>query len=229
MEGAYNVRDLGGYVTTEGRSVKWGKAVRSGDLDKLTDNDLQYLNNFPIRTYIDFRDAAEAAMTPDKQPDSVVNTFHLPVDAGNLMQMHGLSFEKGEKLMEEINRILVTQSQGTYKEFFRIASDEQNLPLLFHCSAGKDRTGFAAALLLAALGVDRKTIMEDYMLSSDYLKEKYAEDIRAYPILEPLMTVRPSYLEAAFEVIDKEFGGIENYLKNQLNVDFEALKKIYTE
>lgn len=229
LEGAFNVRDLGGYITSDGKTVKWNRLIRAGDLHKLTDADLDYLNGIPVRTYIDFRDREEAAAAPDKKPASVTNLFHIPIDAGDMMQLQRFTIDDGRKLMEEVNRMLVRYSQQEYKEFFRIASDESKSPLLFHCSAGKDRTGFVAALFLSALGVDYETIVEDYMLSATYLKEKYAEDVKAIPQLEPLMTVKRSYLEAAFEVINNEYGGVENYLTQHLNVDLETLKKIYTE
>lgn len=228
IEGAYNVRDLGGYPAAEGKTVKWGMLLRSGDLDKLTDADVDYFNQIPVRTYIDFRDPSEVEAAPDRKPASVTNEYHLPIDAGSIMQLH-FSLDATDTLMEEIYRFFAHQSQETYQEFFRIVADKDQAPLLFHCSAGKDRTGFAAALLLAALGVDREILIEDFMLSATYLKDKYAEDILAHPQLEPLMTVRRSYIEAALEVIDKEYGGVENYLTRHLGVDLEALKKIYTE
>lgn len=227
-EGAYNVRDLGGYTTADGKTVKWNKVIRSGDLDKLTEADLQLFNELPLYSYIDFRDSSELVAAPDKKPASVKQVYHLPIDAGSIMQLH-LSLNATESMMEEINRYFATGAQEVYKEFFRILADEKNAPLLFHCSAGKDRTGFAAAMFLSALGVDRETIIEDYMLSAPLLEEKYAEDIKVHPQLAPLMTVKRSYIEAAFEVIDREYGGVENYLTQHLGVNLEALKKIYTE
>ena len=116
--------------------------------------------------------------------------------------------------------------QDVYKEFFSILSEKENAPLLFHCSAGKDRTGIAAALLLSALGVDRETVTEDYMLSAEHITKKYEFITREHPELKPLTTVRKEYLETAFRVIDEEFGGIERYLIDNLEVD---LDKLYTE
>ncbi len=229
LEGAYNVRDMGGYKTKEGKIVKWGKIFRSGDLDKLTDADLEYLNEIPIRTYVDFRDSLEIANAPDKKPTSLLHTFKLPINAGNMIDLHNVSIARSDTLMEDINRLLVNQSQATYKDFFRILADKSNIPLLFHCSAGKDRTGIAAALFLSALGVEREIIIQDYLLSADYLKDKYALEIKQYPQLAPLMTVKRSYIETAFDEIDKKYGGVENYLIRFLDVDLDQMKSIYTE
>ena len=229
IEGAYNVRDLGGYPTKDGKTVKWGKVIRSGDLDKLTDKDLEYLNNMPMRTYIDFRDSSEIKSAPDRKPGSLQNTFLLSIGAGNMVDLQAIMKDSTGTIMIEIYKMLVNQSQETYKEFFRILTEEDNTPLLFHCSAGKDRTGFAAALFLAALGVDRETIIEDYLLSAVYLEDKYAAMIEKYPQLAPLMTVERSYIEAVFNEIDNKYGGIDNYLTENLEVDINTLKKIYTE
>ena len=228
MEGAYNVRDLGGYQTTDGKTVKWEMIIRSGDLNKLTDRDLECLNNMQIRTFIDFRDSAEIEAAPDKTPASWQQTYPLSIDAGSMVDLQSVSMDSTGTIMIEINKALVNQHQEIYKEFFRIVSDESQAPLLFHCSAGKDRTGLAAALFLAALGVDREVIIEDYLLSAVYLEDKYAEEIKKFPPLEPLMTVKRSYIEAAFNEIDNQYGGVENYLKEYLAVDINTLKKIYT-
>jgi protein-tyrosine phosphatase len=107
--------------------------------------------------------------------------------------------------------------------------NENNTPLLFHCSAGKDRTGFASALFLASLGVDKETIIQDYLLSKKQVEEKYAGFVAENPVLEPLMTVKREYIEAALDLIDKEYGGMENYLTHYLQVDTLKMRKIYTE
>jgi Protein tyrosine/serine phosphatase len=106
---------------------------------------------------------------------------------------------------------------------------EENTPLLFHCSAGKDRAGFGAALFLASLGVDRKIIIDDYLLTNKYLKDKYSDIVAQMPVLKPLFEVRKEYILAAFEVIDNEYGGIDSYLTNQLGVNLKRMRELYTE
>ncbi len=117
--------------------------------------------------------------------------------------------------------------QPQYTEFFKILQGGNNAPLLSHCSAGKDRAGFAAALFLSSLGVDRETVIGDYMLSAQYLKGKYDKEIQAHPELEPLLTVKREYIEAALNTIDKEYGGMENYLTNNLGVDLGKMRELY--
>jgi protein-tyrosine phosphatase len=125
--------------------------------------------------------------------------------------------------------MLVNDFQSEYKAFFQLLMDEKNTPLLFHCSAGKDRTGFGAALFLASLGVDKETIIQDYLLSKKYIEEKYSGFVAKNPVLEPLMTVKREYIEAALDLIDKEYGGMGNYLSHYLEVDTLKMRKIYTE
>lgn len=229
IEGAYNVRDLGGYPAADNKTVKWRKVIRSGDLHLLTDNDLAYLNAIPLKTYIDFRDQEEVALAPDKTPASLINRVHLPIETGNIINMEKITPELAETALVDGNKYFVRESQAIYKEFFRLLMHEENTPLLFHCSAGKDRTGFGAALFLASLGVDRELILEDYLLTNECLKDKYADIVAQMPALKPLFEVRKEYILAAFEVIDNEYGGMENYLVNQLDVDLKRMRDLYTE
>ena len=229
IEGAYNVRDLGGYPTKGGKQVKWRKLLRSGALNELTLQDLNYLKDIPVITDIDFRSFQEKEAAPDKRMESLKEYVWLPVDAGDMNDIKVTDVTLIPKMMEEAYRTIIRKFQNEYKRFFEILINRQAAPLLFHCSAGKDRTGIAAALLLSALGVDKETVMQDYLLSAEYIKGKYDFLIRMQPALEPLTTVRPEYLEAALQVIDKEFGGMEQFLHRNLNVDSEKLKELYTE
>ncbi len=229
LQGAYNVRDLGGYRTAHGTTVKQGKVFRSGDLNRLTEDDLAQLAAIPIRAYIDFRTADEIAAAPDRAPSTLRKAFDLPIAPGSLMDLARMNTGRGGEMMEQANEVLVRDFQESYSDFFSILLKDENAPVLFHCSAGKDRTGFAAMLFLAALGVDRDTILQDYMLSEEYLRDKYAAKIKKEPYLEAFYTVRPSYLIAALAVIDKEYGGIDNYLTHNLRVDINKLRQMYSE
>ncbi len=229
IEGAYNVRDLGGYPAADNKTVRWRKVIRSGDLHLLTDHDLAYFDKIPLKTYIDFRDPQEIALAPDKTPASLVNQFFLPIETGDIINMQSITPELAETALVDGNKHFVRESQETYKEFFRILMSEENTPLLFHCSAGKDRAGFGAALFLASLGVDRKIIIDDYLLTNKYLKDKYSDIVAQMPVLKPLFEVRKEYILAAFEVIDNEYGGIDSYLTNQLGVNLKRMRELYTE
>lgn len=229
LEGAYNFRHAGGYKTQQGTFVKWGTIYRSGDLHELTQKDIERLELLKIKTIIDFRTKTEKDFCPDAGISTVRNRIELPINVGSMLNMQFFSaLNDGREIMKEVNRLLVRYSIDVFSAFFEACSDEKNLPLLFHCSAGKDRTGTAAALFLSAVGVDKETIISDFCLSAAYVFGK--PDLTTdNPVLAPIMTVTPDYLEAAFEVIDTEFGGMETYLKQWLKVDTDALKKIYTE
>ena len=232
VEGAYNVRDLGGYTATENKTVKWGKVIRSGDLNLLTENDLVYMAALPLKTFIDFRDYVEVAQAQDQRPASLINYYNFPIETGNIVEISDftkITEETAPKLLVEGYKRIVKNNQSVFRQFFEVLQNSETTPLLFHCSAGKDRTGLGAALFLASLGVDRELIIEDYLLSNDYLEDKYAEMIAAYPVIKPVMEVRREYIEAAFETIDNEYGGMDNYLTNYLGVDIKKMQTLYTE
>lgn len=229
LEGAYNVRDLGGYPAADKKTVKWRKVIRSGDLNLLTNKSLSYLDAIPLRVFVDFRGADEIETAPDKTPRSLEKQLFLPIETASVTGFGRVTPDLAETILVEANKHFVRNSQDTYKAFFRLLMDEENTPLLFHCSAGKDRTGFAAAMFLASLGVDRDTIVADYLLTNECLKDKYASIVLRMPVLKPLFEVREEYIRAVFEVIDNEYGGTECYLINQLQVDLKKMRTIYTE
>lgn len=234
MEGGFNFRDLGGYQTISGKSVKWGKVFRSDELNMLTSSDLEYLSSIPLCTIIDFRSESEMKHAPDKKASSVLYTYDLSISPGNLTNrdsLENLDYKNGEDMMKKINRMFVTDSAiiAQYQTFFELLQDETKTPLIFHCTAGKDRTGMGAALFLAALGVDEDIIFADYLLSNQYLKEKYRSVIQGRPQLQALFEVRPEYLRAGFNQIKEDHGSVENYLTQILHVDLEKMKDIYLE
>ena len=232
IEGSYNTRDLGGYYTRDNRQVKWGKLFRSDDIQNITVKDYTYLSLLPIYSIIDFRALPEKKYDVDKIPSSVRKIFPLSIDTGNLSQERVFAFSESgnlETLMEYMNEALVGDRKCVerYREFFRIIQKENDVPVMFHCSAGKDRTGMAAALILYALGVEEDVIMQDYMMSKDFLKDKYSPIVNKYPKTAPMFTAKPEYLQAGINLIKKEFNSVENYLENVLDVDIEKMKKLY--
>ncbi|MDF7679495.1 tyrosine-protein phosphatase [Enterobacteriaceae bacterium ESL0689] len=228
MAGGYNFRDLGGIRTKDGHHIKWNKLIRSDELGHLTDSDLSYLASLPLKTVVDFRRPDEIRQLPDRLPLTVKNDISLNIVSANLKPGSN-SKEDVRKWMVFINEELVTDKkiQHTYKEFFKLVQDQTQLPLLFHCSAGKDRTGMGAALILYALGVDEETIFQQHMLSNQYLKEKYAPIIKAHPELQPQFEVQEAYFRKAFDRIKKDHGTVENYLTTVLGVNIAEMKQIY--
>lgn len=230
MDGGYNFRDLGGIKTKDGRYVKWDKFVRSDELGRLTDADLGYLATLPLKTVVDFRRPDEIQNLPDKLPTTVgANGYkELNIVSANL-KAGSNSVEDVRDWMVAINEELATDSTiiSTYKEFFQILQDENNTPLLFHCSAGKDRTGMGAALILFALNVDEETIFKEHMLSNKYLADKYKPIIEKNPELKPQFEVQEAYFKVAIDRIKKDHGSVENYLTKTLGVDLNKFREMY--
>jgi len=145
ISGGFNFRDLGGYRNTEGRYVKWGRILRSDDLHHLTPEDLNYLGSIPLISVVDFRSAQEMEEAPDRIPTTATG-YAASITPGNLMSaMDGDMLRPGraDSLMREMNRLLVSDPDaiGQYILLFQLLQNEKEVPLMFHCSAGKDRTG----------------------------------------------------------------------------------------
>lgn len=231
MTGGYNFRDLGGFKTKDGKFVKWGKVFRTDDLNKLTEADLNYLSGIPITTIVDFRSEEERIAAPDQNPASVKHNYPLSIVPGDLLNLVKKDTSKMDMplLMKKINQMLVTDSSciKAYSTFFDLLQKKEETPLLFHCSAGKDRTGFGAALFLYALGVDEETIYSDYLMSNVYLDDKYAPLVEQNPSTKDLYLVKKEYLQAAISEIKSKYGSIENYLEKELNVDLNLMKEKY--
>ncbi|MBF0651240.1 tyrosine-protein phosphatase [Dysgonomonas sp. GY75] len=234
MTGGYNFRDLGGYKTTDGKFVKWGKIFRSDDLHKLTDSDLGYLAAIPLISIVDFRSGEEMEQAPDKNPSSVKNNYTYSISPGDLMaavkqDISKINAEQANRMMKDMNILLVTDSAciHQYKEFFKLLQNGDDIPLMFHCSAGKDRTGMGAALVLSALGVDEQIILKDYLLSNTYLANKYAGLKSQYPAISSLFEVKPEFLQAGLDQIKKDHGSVENYLTKVLGVDIQKMREMY--
>lgn len=235
MSGGYNFRDLGGIRMSDGRYVKWGKIFRGDELHTLTDADLKYLSSIPLISVVDFRSEQEMKMTQDKNPPSVKKNYHYSINPGNLMEAASgidpdrVTAHDMDSLMMALNRSLVTQPESIerYKNFFDLLEDENQIPLLFHCTAGKDRTGMAAALVLYTLGADDETVMNDYLLSNRYLESKYGKLSEEYAALKPLLSVKPEFLRAGIDQIRKDHGSIDHFLRNILEVDLQKMKSMY--
>lgn len=233
IAGGFNFRDLGGYKTQAGRCVKWGKIIRSDDLSNLTDADLNYLSNLPLLTVIDYRSEEEIKAAADKIPSSVTTHLINSINPGNITSIALLKNMDSTKLdgyMQQINVEFVTDSHAIAqfrKVFDLLQNPTEHVSLLYHCTAGKDRTGMASALILYALGVDDKTIMEDYLLSNQFIKEKFEKYTKTYPQFNDLFIVKSEFLQAGLDQINKQYGSVDNFLTQQLKVDFEKIRNLY--
>lgn len=249
FSGVKNFRDLGGYEAIDGKTVVWGKLYRSDQLHKLTDADLNYLEALALYCIIDFRAEHEKEDSRDRVPsNSDIRIIELPIlDSSTLIWRDSRDqFIKGNlrnidpvKLMIETNIELATRFTPQMRQFIHELSSANGRPVLFHCAAGKDRTGYAAAILLRILGVSLSVVMDDYLLSNQYYLSAYSWSLlmlrfmkgkRFSDTVKGFLEVRTAYLSAAFEAIDREFGSFERYVRNGLGLteqDVEFLKNLY--
>ena len=247
LEGAPNFRDLGGYATEDGRRVKWGLFFRSDHLHNLTDADLERFQALGIRLVCDFRSPEERSEEPDRLPaQNPPEVAHLGswdegFSAGSLREKIRSGDIEGEdfgELLVRANRMFATRFADRYAAMFARITRPENLPALVHCTAGKDRAGFASALILRVLGVPVETIYEDFLLTNHYAAEKIERTIlqaRVFSFfqidgerLRPLLGVERRYLEAALDTIDEEYGSFETYRRSVLGLDDATLRGFRT-
>jgi protein-tyrosine phosphatase len=242
LQGAANFRDLGGYKTTDGHTVKWGKIYRSADISKLTPADLDELKKLNITFDVDLRGHQESAQAPDKlNPNMDYILCPAGSDSLNTM-MKGLMQVKDKKGADSL---FITQFYGKttyltdrYKPFFgKLLALPPDQSLVFHCTAGKDRTGIAAALLLYSLGVPYNTIVEDYTATNFYRKNENEKSIKGMAgymhidkdVATEMMLAKKEYLDATFAAIVKQYGSVNNFLKNQLGLDDQKITQLKAE
>jgi protein-tyrosine phosphatase len=222
LQGAVNFRDIGGYETEDGRHVKWGKLYRSGELSHLTDADVNTLNQLSITYVADFRGPAEVKTAPDKIP---VTATRVSLAAGSehtgdssyMKQMLMAAKDSGLIPFYSDIHALGDRYKPLFEELLQVSPDSA---VLFHCTAGKDRTGIAAALILSALNVDQKKILEDYLASDYYRRNENERSIKGMMAVykmdastaRNLMGVKETYIMATFHAIEANYGSIGNYL-----------------
>ena len=245
LDGSHNFRDLGGYAGAEGRAVKWGVLYRSDALADLSDDDLAYLERLELRQLVDFRSDMEVERDPDRLVASDrLRVVHRPIQGEALdpqeLQDQILSGEADAAnmvdLLVDANRAFVVEFDDVYAAFLRDLGDAEKLPMVFHCTAGKDRAGFAAALALLAAGVPRETIMGDYLLTNGYSEDhtrtvlnvlRIVSLFRTHPdSVRPLFEAREPYLQEAFDTIDATWGGTDAYLRQGLGADDALLARV---
>ena len=234
MKEIVNIRDLGGIITQNGLRVKSNKLFRSGNPSLANEVDAQKLAQMNINEVIDFRSEGEKRDS-EHWFGNTFNWVAQPIFTGDLSAVlsHNLSRGLAIETMCDICRRFPTEFQHQFRYF--LAQAEQGKTLLYHCTAGKDRTGFASFLLLSALGVSFEHILDDYLYSNlavSALKEQLA-DFTASGIsedaLQAILEVYPEYLDNALQVINSEFGGVEHYLEKTLAIDVKAIRMHYLE
>ncbi len=243
IPGLVNFRDLGDYpaqdLSGQQRQVKTGVLYRAGHFHDVDDHANELLGKLGIRQLFDFRTARERERKPsrlDWQPAPLTHWLELDPGSGSSFQAMvkpametSLSASDMKTIMAEVNRSLVIDHAGVYRRFLS-GLLENPVCSVMHCASGKDRTGVAAALLLAALGVDRETILADYLLTNQCLDVQHhvaraMADFSERPglpldadALAAMYQVHPEYLLAALDAIEHECGGMDNYLEAWLGI-----------
>jgi protein-tyrosine phosphatase len=236
LDGAANFRDLGGYASEDGRTVRWGLFYRSDNLADLSDADLRRFAELRIRLVCDLRSPDERAEEPDRLPDPPPEVAELEIfDASFDPSRMREALEAGEygddpgRLLVEGNRLFATRFSDRYRAMLERITQPENLPALVHCTAGKDRAGFASAVILRTLGVPQETVYEDFLLTNHYTRAKIDRRLLLAEIfslgrvdgdaIRPLLGVERRFLEAAFEEIETRYGGFGAYRREALGLD----------
>jgi protein-tyrosine phosphatase len=236
FEGAANFRDLGGYPAGGGRRTRWRRLFRADSLGDLTPADLERLDALGLRGLVDFRTDIERKLKPNRLPErSGVRTLEIGfLPAGTLdmlsrVRSGAITIAELEREVKGQYRLFVSDHVDEYRRAVAFAAEPDNYPLLIHCTSGKDRTGFASAVLLLAVGVPRDVVLQDYDLTNRYRRNVShlfgpgtPEDIIAL-----LLSAQAHYLEAAFDEIDRRFGSFDAYLAQALQVDDAMRARIH--
>lgn len=233
----HNFRDMGGIKNQEGKQIVWGHFFRSGHLSKLKNKEYNKFNELNIKTVIDLRTDKELSKKPDRIPAGVGYTN---------VQVYDDSEDMFSKTKKEVLKGKVTpvQSDSLVMEFYKLYMlenpqlvkgivdqlFESNDAVLFHCSAGKDRTGMIGALVLSILKVDRETIISEYMLSNNYRIEDVSSRMKLakagkvlfpkinYQVIENFSWIKAIYIEAMFKGIESKYRTMDNYITTGLGI-----------
>ncbi|WP_063510299.1 tyrosine-protein phosphatase, partial [Pediococcus damnosus] len=251
IKSGLNFRELGGYSTKDGKTIKWQKLLRSGYLSVLTKEDKHYLSDYGLRYDVDLRSDYEISRNPDPHIPEMVQvtasiypfTTQQPSSIKRWLK-HLFHKETHEpSMLSDPYQLMVldNHAQTAFKKLFQVLlkNDQPDESVVFHCSAGKDRTGIAAFLVLSALGVPQETIENDYLLSNQVLfgkmpslKSATATKNTALDRMNQARNVNLQSLHLAEQAIETSYQGITNYLHEAMNLsdeDLNQLKELYTE
>ena len=245
FEGIPNFRDLGGYTTTDGRQTKWGVLYRSGTLAHATDADIDGISQLGLSKMVDFRSGAEKTEEPDRlpEPPGFIIVEIPTLDDGNKMVADIMDrIESGDfgdmdpnQMMIEANRQFATILTPQYRQFMRTLQQAEGTPILWHCSAGKDRAGFAAAIVLRILGVPQDTVIQDYMASKQHALNARRTQLMLLRVFKGeeaadklgiLMGVEEAWIRAAFDEIDSAWGSFDNYVREGLELSHADVERL---
>lgn len=253
LEGVHNTRDLGGYRAADGKRIRHRSLIRSGELHELTEKDQEILTaEYKLATVVDFRTNVEREEKPDPAlpgvtyiPNPILEEAALGITrekssdnnvVGMVLDQLRENDNAGTQYMEKMYGSLLTNdfSKKQYANFFRILLEQEKGAVLWHCTAGKDRAGTAAALLLEALGVSREQTVADYMKVNEFAAEginrtvqalvQRTGDARLGEHVRTLFSVRESYINTVFQMIQEGYGSIERYMKEEMGIGADGLQ-----
>lgn len=244
LEGACNFRDFGGYATRDGRRLRVGRFFRSGAMHRFTEGDRRAVSACGVRLVCDLRrpDERERQPNPDFGPGAQLLAWSDTQDVGlarSLPDPGSMTHPLARQVMIRHYAGMPTRLAPHVGGFFAALARRADGPLVVHCTAGKDRTGFVVALLLSALGVPRETVFEDYLLTNRTvdLRARLRDDEtglgipqgRRYMVempdeaLDAVLAADADYLRAAFDALEARHGSVEGYLQDVHDVDAAAL------
>lgn len=249
LEGAKNFRDFGGYHTEEGRFIQEGLLFRSDGLSRLTAADFEKIAQFGIRTICDLRRDKERLRSPTNWQDTRAKIHHLPLlsetgpTAVDEIAAMGARCDAraARDIMVNIYRGLITgeQAQHYYRRMFPLLSEQENLPVLIHCSGGKDRTGVSCALILWFLGVPRADIIDNYLHSQPLYGDlvdlrKVGPQMFDHHVfadideeaLRLMFGVQEEYIQAVFDLLDENNETPQSFIGQRLGLDISVLANI---
>jgi protein-tyrosine phosphatase len=250
LDGAVNVRDIGGYRSAYGLEVMRGRLFRGDSLSQLTAADVERLDRLGLRTVIDFRTPGEVLLSGTDRLPYGLEFASLPVSGGDLgsvyelissgdheRQRRELGDGRAASLIVQINRGFVAdpRQREAFGAGLRLLCSPGRLPLLYHCSSGKDRAGWMTAIVLTALGVPRELVLRDYLLSNDFHRAGYQKlrldlvktgIVQDAELLRPILEQSPTYLGAAFEEVDRRYGSFGRFLTYGLEVSQASLREL---
>jgi protein-tyrosine phosphatase len=231
LEGARNVRDLGGHPSRFGGSVRWRRLFRADRLDELTPGDLDVIAGLGLTAIYDLRTIEERGDAPDALPSHHVPMLSrvlrdLPADLASIVDHDG-----GVRFLTEMCLGMLRHSGPEIGAIMFTLADPARTPMMFHCTAGKDRTGVLAALILEALGVDREVIVDDFELSARFHRpdgsslgfRRLLDHGLAPEAAAGVLAAPRSVIETMLRSLDEDHGGIERYLTERGGVDRDAL------
>jgi protein-tyrosine phosphatase len=223
LDGVYNFRDLGGYRTTDGRSIHWQRLFRADGLDKLTVDDVEALRPIGLQSVIDLRSQAEidrvGRFPVETHP---VTWHHLSItdttwDRDEALKAH----RTADDFLTRAYAQMLRDGAPRFAKAFELLADTDALPAVFHCAAGKDRTGILAALVLGSLRVDTETIVADFALTEDSMPKfiaamqaRYPERVAEMASVPPaFMSANPAAMRSTIRSITADHGSIRNYVR----------------